>query len=106
MRLEVLHVPDCPNLLPLLERLAEVSDLPITTRVIQTEADAIRFGMAGSPTLLVDDADPFASPGHQEIGLSCRLYRDQDGQIVSAPTTAQLREAIAPPAFTADANHD
>lgn len=52
MKLEILHVPDCPNLPPLLKRLAEVTDLPVTTRVIDTDADAARFRMAGSPTLL------------------------------------------------------
>lgn len=38
MRLEVLHVPDCPNLPPMLERLAQVTDLPVVTRVIETSA--------------------------------------------------------------------
>lgn len=40
MRLEVLHVPDCPSLAPLLGRLAEVTDLPVVTRVIESDADA------------------------------------------------------------------
>jgi hypothetical protein len=97
VRLEVLHVPDCPNLPPLLEHLAEATDLPVTTRVIATEADATRFGMAGSPTLLIDGTDPFASPG-QSAGLSCRLYRDDAGQIVPAPPVDQLRNAISPAA--------
>lgn len=94
MRLEVLHVPDCPNLPPLLDRLAEASDLPVATREIDTEDDAAQFGMAGSPTLLVDGVDPFALPGQQAYGLSCRLYRGDDGRIVSAPTVDQLREVI------------
>ena len=92
MRLEVLHVPDCPNLAPMLERLAEVTDLPVETRVIESEDESVRFGMAGSPTLLVDGVDPFAAPG--DGGVSCRLYRDEEGRIVSAPSVEQLREAI------------
>ncbi|MEV0288655.1 alkylmercury lyase family protein [Kribbella sp. NPDC050820] len=95
MRLEVLHVPDCPNLLPLLEHLAEVTDLPVVTRVVETEADAARLGMAGSPTLLVDGKDPFAADGDCGRGLACRLYRDDDGRIVSAPSADQLRAALA-----------
>jgi hypothetical protein len=98
MRLEVLHVPDCPNLPSLLERLAQVTDVPVVTRVIESDADASRFGMAGSPTLLVDGVDPFAEAG--EFGVSCRLYRDHDGRLVAAPSVDQLRAAIsagAPP---------
>lgn len=95
MKLEVLHVPDCPNLSPMLERLAQVTDLPVETRVIQTDAEAARFGMAGSPTLLVDGVDPFAA-GERECGVSCRLYRDDDSRIVLSPSVEQLRTAISP----------
>ncbi|MEU4291746.1 alkylmercury lyase family protein [Kribbella sp. NPDC026596] len=94
MRLEVLHLPDCPNLSPLLERLALVTDLPVATRVIESDADAARFGMAGSPTLLIDGVDPFGEPGECECGLSCRLYRDDEGRIVPAPSVEQLRAAL------------
>jgi hypothetical protein len=94
MKLEVLHVPDCPNLPPMLQRLAEVTDLPVTTRVIDTDADAARFGMAGSPTLLIDWVDPFTTPGDCECGVSCRLYRDQNGRIIAAPSAEQLRDAL------------
>ncbi|MEI8406495.1 MULTISPECIES: hypothetical protein [unclassified Kribbella] len=92
MRLEVLHVPDCPNLPLLLERLAQVTDLPVMTRVIDSDDEAARFGMAGSPTLLVDGIDPFAASG--DYSLSCRLYRDHDGRVVSVPSIEQLRSAI------------
>jgi hypothetical protein len=95
MRLEVLHVPDCPNLEPMLSRLAEVTELPVATRVVASDAEAVRFGMAGSPTLLIDGVDPFVEAGGCECGVSCRLYRDHDGRIVAAPSVEQLREAIA-----------
>jgi hypothetical protein len=94
MKLEVLHVPDCPNLPPMLERLAEVTDLPVTTRVIDSDDEAAQFGMAGSPTLLIDGVDPFTAAGQCECGVSCRLYRDQDGRIVPAPSVEQLRDAL------------
>ncbi|WP_241995136.1 hypothetical protein [Kribbella antiqua] len=83
VRLEVLHVPDCPNLSPLLERLAQVTDLPVVTRVIESDEDAARLGMTGSPTLLVDGVDLFGVAG--EGGLWCR---------VSVPPVEQLRAAI------------
>ena len=101
MKLEVLHVPDCPNLPPLLERLGQVTDLPVTTRVIESDTDAARFGMAGSPTLLIDEVDPFAAAGACECGVSCRLYRDDGGRIVAAPSVEQLRDAITAARATA-----
>lgn len=94
MKLEVLHVPDCPNLPPLLQRLRAVTDLPITTRVITSDEDAARFGMAGSPTLLINGADPFAESAGTGCGVSCRLYRDEQGRGVPAPSIEQLRDAV------------
>ncbi|WP_329477489.1 hypothetical protein OG555_36295 [Kribbella sp. NBC_01484] len=92
--LEVLHVPGCPNLPPLLDHLSQVTGLPVVTRVVRTDADAVRFGMTGSPTLLVHGVDPFPAG---ECGLSCRLYRDESGAPVAVPSIEQLRAAISPP---------
>ena len=49
--------------------------------------------MTGSPTLLADGADPFARPG-QLPSVSCRLYRDEHGRRVPAPSAAQLRAVL------------
>jgi hypothetical protein len=49
--------------------------------------------MTGSPTLLLDGMDPFASPGRQP-GVSCCLYRDADGRLVQAPSVAQSRGVL------------
>ena len=49
--------------------------------------------MAGSPTLLINGADPFAVPG-QVPGLSCRLYRDAAGRLAGAPSLEDLRRAL------------
>lgn len=95
MKLEVLHVTDCPNLAPMLDRLAQATDLPVTTREVTTDAAAAELGMNGSPTLLVNGVDPFASPDQCDCGVSCRLYRDEEGRIVPAPSVDQLREALA-----------
>jgi hypothetical protein len=40
VKLEVLHVPDCPNLAPLLDRLRQVTDLPIITYEVDTDHEA------------------------------------------------------------------
>lgn len=94
MRLEVLHVPDCPNLAPMLERLHQVTDHQVATREINTTQEAVAFGMAGSPTLLVNGVDPFASEHGGGYGVSCRIYRDEHGRIVPAPSIDELRDAI------------
>ncbi|MHA6632060.1 alkylmercury lyase family protein [Pseudonocardia sichuanensis] len=93
--MEVLHVRDCPNLSPMLERLREATELPVTTREITTAADAGTAGMNGSPTVLINGRDPFPTPEGCECGMSCRLYRDEHGQTVPAPSVTQLRNALA-----------
>ena len=92
--LEVLHVADCPNLAPLLQRLREATDLPVTTREIVAATAA---GMNGSPTLLINGRDPFPNPNLQDCdcGVACRIYRDEHGRAVPAPSVAQLRAAVA-----------
>ena len=66
MRLQILHVPDCPGakaldsiLGPL---LAARPDIQVTRQVVTTEDEAGRFGMTGSPTILADGRDLFPPP--------------------------------------------
>ena len=97
MQLTVLAVPGCPNAPVLADRLAVAlhgrEDLPVSHEVISDEADAASWGMHGSPTLLIDGLDPFAEPG-QPPTMSCRLYRDDSGQAIGAPSVARIRLAI------------
>lgn len=99
MRVTVLTVADCPNARPALElvtaaldgREAEVELVEVTD-----EAGAVRLGMYGSPTVLLDGVDPFAPPGALP-SLSCRLYRRPDGTASGLPDEAALRRALAAP---------
>lgn len=97
MQLTILAVPGCPNAPVLEELLAAVLDgragVSVSREVISGEGEAARWGMHGSPTLLIDGADPFAQQG-QSPSLSCRLYRDDDGHASGAPSAGQLRQAI------------
>jgi hypothetical protein len=97
MQLTVLAVPDCPNAPVLEERLTAVlrgrADVSVSHRVISNDSEAVRWGMHGSPTLLIDGADPFAEWG-QPPSMSCRLYPGDDGQTSGAPSMAQLQRAI------------
>jgi hypothetical protein len=102
MRLMILHVRDCPNVATLRNRLSEViagrGDVEfVERRVVDSEDVARKLGMTGSPTLLVDGRDPFDESGRSP-GLSCRLYRDENGDIVGAPSVAQLRRVLEPAA--------
>jgi predicted DsbA family dithiol-disulfide isomerase len=97
MHLTVLAVPGCPNAPVLDDRLATVlggrAGVSISHQVISDEDETARWRMHGSPTLLIDGVDPFAELG-QPPGMSCRLYRDDEGRISGAPSVGQLRHAI------------
>jgi Alkylmercury lyase len=105
MQLTVLAVPGCPNAPVLSGRLAAVVDgragVSVSHQVICDEDEAARWAMHGSPTLLIDGADPFAEPG-QPPSMSCRLYRDDDGRTSGAPSASQLRQAIKQAAATTE----
>jgi hypothetical protein len=93
MELTLLAMPDCPNAAVLEQRLAEaLSDWPgvtVTRRVIADVAEAARWGMQGSPTLLVNGADPFALPGAVPA-LACRIYVGENGRLEGAPSVDSL----------------
>jgi hypothetical protein len=97
MELTVLAVPDCPNVPVLEDRLAAIlngrAGVSVSRKVICDEGEAARSGMHGSPTLLIDGADPFAGP-EQPPSMSCRLYRDDDGRTSGAPSASRLRQVI------------
>ncbi len=72
--------------------LADALGLEVSHQVIRTAAEAQRLGFRGSPTVLVDGTDPFASEDHAG-GLTCRLYDTPNGP-AGAPTVDQLRQAM------------
>jgi hypothetical protein len=59
---------------------------------VETPEDAERLGFRGSPTVLVDGADPFAEDG-TPAGLACRVYRTERGT-EGAPSETQLPAAL------------
>jgi hypothetical protein len=96
VNIEILHVPDCPNLALLGQRLHEaIADHPvvITYRLVADVDTAVVAGMAGSPTLLLNGDDPFKREG-LEPSLSCRLYPHEDGHVEGAPSVGALCHAI------------
>jgi hypothetical protein len=96
---QILHVPDCPNVAVLAARLDEVLDgctdfeAEIEQHVVADQDEAVAVGMTGSPTLLLDGTDPFGVPG-VSASMSCRLYLDETGAPAGSPSVAQLRAAL------------
>jgi hypothetical protein len=97
LELTLLVVPDCPHAELLDQRLESVltnwTALTVIRRTITDLDQAERWGMRGSPTVLVDGIDPFAAGG-QRPSLSCRLYWGPDGRADGAPSIQALRDAI------------
>lgn len=98
MTVTVLRIADCPNTPLLLDRLRGL-DVDVEVRLVDDAAEAEALGMRGSPTVLIDGVDPFPSDGTPS--LSCRVYRDEGGALVDAPSTTQLRAALADAAVRA-----
>jgi hypothetical protein len=98
VKLEILHIPDCPKVALLERRIGEAMagqkiQATITHRVLATPAAAAEAGMTGSPTLLLDGKDPFFESG-LVAGMSCRIYPTEAGGIDGAPSVTALRLAL------------
>jgi hypothetical protein len=96
MRIEVLHVSNCPSHAVVIERLRQI----LTTEGLEahinevvvndaTVAQSLRF--PGSPTIRINGRDIEPQEGETaSFGLMCRLYADGNG----APSHQRLRDAI------------
>ena len=97
--IELLWWAGCPSteraLADLLGALHElgVDDVRVRKTELRTDDEARERGFLGSPTILIDGGDPFATDD-DEVGLSCRVYRRRDGTISPTPDPEDLREAL------------
>jgi hypothetical protein len=98
--LELLWWEGCPStdavLADLRAALTEMGldGAAVTLREIRTDDEADEAEFLGSPTILIDGSDPFASVGEQPVGLTCRLYRRRNGRISPTPDPDDLRHAL------------
>lgn len=94
---ELLYFDDCPNWRVAERHLgalaAELGHVAVRHRTIDTLEEAERVGFRGSPTVLVNGVDPFATASDPVGGLSCRVYQTPGGP-AGSPTIEQLREAL------------
>lgn len=91
----LLYIDGCPNWRVVddrLRRLQAETSFTFDTVEVDTPEEAERLGFHGSPTLLVEGGDPFATPKGSS-GLACRVYRTPDGPR-GCPTLAQLRAVL------------
>lgn len=98
MRLELLHIADCPNTARMLERVEAAlaalrrDDVAVQLRLIKSAADTPGTGFAGSPTITADGTDIFPG-GAPSSDLACRIYPTPGGRS-GAPTVEQIIEAL------------
>jgi hypothetical protein len=87
----------CPNWQLALHRIRLAAhEIGVSVRVrtvlVEAQQDADRLGFAGSPTILLDGRDPFASPGAAPA-LVCRVY-DTPGGLAGVPSLEQIVLAL------------
>ena len=98
MKVELLHIDECPNWAETGARLRTAldavgkSDVDIDYLLLTTREETARHPFAGSPTILVDGEDPFPSGGPISE-LACRVYQTGTG-LAGSPTTEQLTQAF------------
>jgi hypothetical protein len=99
MKVEILHIDDCPSWQETGRRLRIAldstghADTAIVFSLVASPTVAARVPFAGSPTVLIDGTDLFPSDGRTR-DLACRVYLTPDG-LAGQPTVEQLREALA-----------
>ena len=99
MDVRLLYFDGCPHSAVAEQRLRSAlaiigwGDQEIQHVLVETPEDADRLGFLGSPTILVDGRDPFAT-GDERPALACRLFSTPDGR-AGSPTVEQLVEALS-----------
>jgi hypothetical protein len=95
MQVTLLYFDGCPNWRIAHDRLRALQEelgFCLGSAEVRTPEEAASLGFRGSPTVLVDGADPFAE-GDEPTGLACRVYATADGP-QGSPTLEQLRAAV------------
>ncbi len=92
MQVSIVYRKGCPNVEAARAHVDDAlaaldkADTPVELLEVETDQEAQRHAMHGSPTVLVNGADPFAPPDAPTT-LECRPY--------GAPTVEELIEVLA-----------
>jgi hypothetical protein len=97
MEITLQYFGDCPNWritdAHLSTLVAGGLEATVTHQIIDSHDSAVEHGFRGSPTVLIDGEDPFATD-NAPMGLACRIY-DTDSGPAGSPTFEQLRAVTA-----------
>jgi hypothetical protein len=99
MKVELCYVEGFPNWMVADERLLDAlritghDDVKVHRTRVETPEQAKSLGFGGSPTVLIDGLDLFAS-GAELGGLACRVYQTPEG-LAGSPTLEQLMEVLS-----------
>ncbi|EQM74740.1 hypothetical protein [Microbacterium maritypicum] len=97
MKVELLHIVDCPNTAIAEANARAALDalglgaVPVELVTIRTEAEVADAPFGGSPTILLDGVDLF--PTAPVRSLACRVYATESG-FAGAPTQEQIEAAL------------
>ncbi len=100
MKVTIQYFDGCPHWKLADERVRKIlrglpaDNVTLEYQLIDSPETAERVRFHGSPTILVDGQDPFAT-GTEPVGMTCRVFRTEQG-VQGAPTEAQLKRIIAP----------
>ncbi|WP_022884120.1 hypothetical protein [Glaciibacter superstes] len=98
MRVEVLHIEDCPNWEDATRRVTAAlratghDDVTVVAMLLRTPGEAAGVPFSGSPTITVDGIDLFPTEGRTN-DLACRIYLTPSG-LAGLPTIEQLTAAF------------
>lgn len=97
LEIELLVVLGCPNESVADELIAAAMaeagvEGSVTHTIIASQDQATRRGFTGSPTILLNGTDPFATVD-APVALACRLYPSQDG-LRGTPGMKELSRAM------------
>ena len=67
-------------------------DVDLSYELVESPEDAVQVGFHGSPSILIDGVDPFATEETQ-VGYACRLYFTESGP-AEAPSVEQIEIAL------------
>ena len=97
MNVALQYFDSCPNWRITDQRLQQVIsdndlDVDLTYQLVESPEEAERYGFHGSPSILVDGVDPFATD-HTQVVFACRFYSTEAG-VAEAPSVEQIAQAL------------
>ena len=97
---EILSWSGCPSHDGALAQLERVltsigrAGVPVTTRWVESDEEAVAARFVGSPSYRVDDAELVPAAESESFALTCRVYRKRDGRFSPLPDDDDLRDAL------------